>query len=461
MKRLLPSFCLALLTALVLPVTSAPAQSGIVLKTFPLQAGQLLLDPSRPQLYATLPNDNSLAVINTDMNTVVTTLHLGFSPAALTISADGTRLYVTNTDTTATGLGVVDLTTLTVLPNLPTPAGIVSVAAGLGNRLYLLNGGNEGFAPAYVAQVDATTGALQGTFAEKTAVTSSFSLSIAPDLETLFVNAGGITDYDVSTTTPSQLQQFPSGLYYGDPPLSHNGQFLAVSGESTTELVPATNLNGVAGTVTIGSYPGVAAFSVDDTKLYQVQASAALPYSVLKVFSTQTFTLLDSFNLFTNDSAGDDPTNITSLAATANNGYLYVAGSTGIDGTTYADLKLVSTQIAPFFNGSASLSDGFYYLQFPDGNLFGYYNFNTSPYLFHIDLGFEYPFDAADGSGGIYLYDFTSQTFFYTSASLFPYLYDFTLNSFLYYYPNTRLPGHYTAYPRYFFDFATDEIITK
>ena len=78
-------------------------------------------------------------------------------------------------------------------------------------------------------------------------------------------------------------------------------------------------------------------------------------------------------------------------------------------------------------------------------------------------MGYEYLFDAADGKGGVYLYDFASQTFFYTSPTFpFPYLYDYSLNTVLYYSPDPNNPGHYnTGSVRYFFDFATNEIIRK
>ena len=116
-----------------------------------------------------------------------------------------------------------------------------------------------------------------------------------------------------------------------------------------------------------------------------------------------------------------------------------------------------------FFDGSVALADGVYYLVFPDGNLFGYYEFLSDPhYLYHFDLGFEYVFDANDGQGGVYFYDFTSSDFFYTSPVFpFPYLYDFGLKTFLYYYPDTSSAGHYTSNPRYFYDFATQQIITR
>ena len=118
---------------------------------------------------------------------------------------------------------------------------------------------------------------------------------------------------------------------------------------------------------------------------------------------------------------------------------------------------------AAFFNGAAALSDNYYYLTLTNGNVFGYYNVNAYPYIFHADMGFEYVFDANDGKSGVYLYDFMSGTFFYSSPSFpFPYLYDFSLNAVLYYYPDPSNSGHYnTEGVRYFYDYATGQIITK
>ena len=120
-----------------------------------------------------------------------------------------------------------------------------------------------------------------------------------------------------------------------------------------------------------------------------------------------------------------------------------------------------------FFNGGVSVGGGFYYLQFPDGAPFGYYNLYGEgygfPYFFHADLGLEYFFDANDGNSGVYLYDFASSDFFYTSPTFpFPYLYDFGLHTVLYYYPDPSNPGHYnTNGVRYFYEFSTGKIITK
>jgi hypothetical protein len=115
---------------------------------------------------------------------------------------------------------------------------------------------------------------------------------------------------------------------------------------------------------------------------------------------------------------------------------------------------------ASFFTGEDSLGSGVYYLQFPDANLFGYYNVQTYPILYHYDLGFESFVDPNDGHGGAYFYDFASTHWFYTSASLFPYLYDFTRSAWLYYFPDTKNAGHYTTNPRYFVNLTTGQIFT-
>ena len=114
--------------------------------------------------------------------------------------------------------------------------------------------------------------------------------------------------------------------------------------------------------------------------------------------------------------------------------------------------------------GDAPLSNGVYYLAFPNGNDFGYYSYLSDfHYLYHFDLGYEYVFDANDGNSGAYLYDFKSKDFFYTSPDFpFPYLYDFSLNTVLYYYPDPNNAGHYdTNGVRYFYNFSTGQIITK
>jgi hypothetical protein len=117
---------------------------------------------------------------------------------------------------------------------------------------------------------------------------------------------------------------------------------------------------------------------------------------------------------------------------------------------------------AAFFNGETPLTNGVYYLQLPNGNIFGYYSYLTDThYIYHFDMGYEYVVDANDGKGGAYMYDFASTHWWYTSPLYpFPYVYDFSLSSVLYYYPDTANAGHYTTKPRYFQNFSNQATIT-
>ena len=113
-----------------------------------------------------------------------------------------------------------------------------------------------------------------------------------------------------------------------------------------------------------------------------------------------------------------------------------------------------------FFDGANSLAQGWSYLAFPNGSYFGYYNADQYPYVLHNDMGWTYVQDANDGQAGVYLYDFATAAWRYTSPTYgFPYLYDFNLGTVLYYYPKDGQPGFYSSAPRYFFDFATGQIL--
>ena len=126
------------------------------------------------------------------------------------------------------------------------------------------------------------------------------------------------------------------------------------------------------------------------------------------------------------------------------------------------DIDVAGILTSPaFFNGEIALGGGWYYLQFPNGTPFGYYSYLADPrFIYHIDLGYEYLFDANDANHGIFFYDFASSSFFYTSPSAFPYLYDFSLHSWLYYLPDVNNPGRYSHNPRWFYNFATGQWIT-
>ncbi len=115
-----------------------------------------------------------------------------------------------------------------------------------------------------------------------------------------------------------------------------------------------------------------------------------------------------------------------------------------------------------FFAGETPLGNGSYALTLPGGTQFGTYAYMPdSRYISHTDMGYEYVVDANDANGGVYLYDFASAHWWYTSRTLpFPYIYDFSLNALLYYYADAAQGGSYTKNPRYFYDFASSRVMT-
>jgi hypothetical protein len=147
------------------------------------------------------------------------------------------------------------------------------------------------------------------------------------------------------------------------------------------------------------------------------------------------------------------------FTANANAGtYSVTATSAGLPTVSFALTNTSAATHPAFFAGEDLLSGIVYYLKFPGGNLFGYYEYLSSSILYHFDMGYE-AFIPGPGDQ-IYFYDFASGHWWYSSASLFPYLYDFTLNTFIYYFPDTANPGHYTTNPRYFSNLTTGKIFT-
>ena len=163
--------------------------------------------------------------------------------------------------------------------------------------------------------------------------------------------------------------------------------------------------------------------------------------------------------------SGSSSRQVVALALESNGRALAASNPYQLSGTPTGNVFRYDDLVLPtFFTGQAALGNGVYYLSFSNGHYFGYYSYLGDPhYVYHFDLGYEYVFDANDGKAGVYLYDFKSNDFFYTSPGFpFPYLYDFGLKSVVYYYPDPSHAGHYnTNGYRFFYVFNTGKIIVK
>jgi len=151
--------------------------------------------------------------------------------------------------------------------------------------------------------------------------------------------------------------------------------------------------------------------------------------------------------------------NIPANASSAPVSSAAVSGG-GAPGATATDSAPVAPAHPAFFSGEISVSsDGWTYLQFGNGTLFGYYTNGSFPWIYHQDLGWEYFLSPGSGAEA-YFYDAASQHIWYTNPTIFPYLYDFNLKAWLYYFIDTAEPGHYSANPRYFANMTTGQIFS-
>ncbi len=265
---------------------------------------------------------------------------------------------------------------------------------------------------------------------------------------------------NVAANAPAQVtnQVTVSG---GGSPMATAGDLTLVASASSVSNVTSSTSNGTYGAGSLISIQVTFSgpVTVTGTPQLSLNSGGTANYSSGSGTATLTFTYMVGGS----DSSGD--LDYTSTSALKLNGGTINANLTlpapGAAGSLGANKNIVIGTGGPpaaFFAGEASLGSNIYYLQFPNGNLFGYYSLQFFPIIYHFDLGFEAFVDG--GNGSAYLYDFTSSHWFFTSPSLFPYLYDFTLSSWLYYFPDTKNPGHYTTNPRSFSNLTTGKIIT-
>ena len=270
------------------------------------------------------------------------------------------------------------------------------------------------------------------------------------------------------------LYSFTGGSDGGNPEgsllLAPNGNFYGTSGGEDTdgygtvfEITPTgalTTLYSFTGGID-GDAPNASLILGSDGNFYGT-TSGDISGGYGTVFVITPTGALSTLYGFAGLSDGGEPEG--SLVQAADGSFYGTTYSTDA-GSGYGTVFQLKLGPPPaFFDGEVALSNGVYYLAFLSGNYFGYYSFLIDPhYLYHFDLGYEYVIDAADGKSGVYLYDFASSDFFYTSPTFpFPYLYDFGLNSVVYYFPDPSNPGRFnTNGVRYFYVFSTGQIISK
>ena len=84
------------------------------------------LTPDSTRAYLTDLNSNSVFVIDTATNTVITTISVGLFPSGIAITPDGARAYVTNADSAT--ISIIDTSINSVTATIPVGFRVVDIA---------------------------------------------------------------------------------------------------------------------------------------------------------------------------------------------------------------------------------------------------------------------------------------------------------------------------------------------
>ena len=314
----------------------AEVQLGTVVGTFPYAPSKILADPVRLRVYVADTNTNSVIVLDTASLKVLASIPTGSGPADMAISEDGTTLYVANSGSSLTAVGVVDLGSLRLKTSFSLPGPAKAIAAGAGGRVYVA--AVIGDDDSEICQLDGSTGVVQTTFNSGLYVNDL--LQTSPNGNTLFAGDTGsepstVMSFDVSTPTPSLRQtNDEAGIFTLQLVVSHNGKFLCVpcsggnpvSGGYLTYLFSTANISATYGEFSNGIYPGPLAFSPNDALIYQTVGAEVASENTLQVFNTHTFEQVTQAS-FPIAGSGDYGDTITSIITDNTGSYLFVGES--------------------------------------------------------------------------------------------------------------------------------------
>jgi len=267
--------------AFVLVCAPTLGQGTGLAQTFDFVAGRFVAHPSAALVYATIPSQNAVAVIDTETLAVVDTILVGSNPQGLCLSPLADRLFVCTSGTQQ--LAVVDTKTLTLLAPIPLPYFPYDAEAGTQGRVFITPNG-----PGYhgIMQVDSRTGTYLGEFELSVFVYFGGLLEISPDRQRLYfanvgLSPGTLACFNVSTATPTLVWKNNHGDLGGngqDLGLTSDGLFVSYAcggGNGGYDIFKiSTQTFTSVGTFPTGPYPREVVYSPDGGEAYTVHGAS-------------------------------------------------------------------------------------------------------------------------------------------------------------------------------------------
>jgi YVTN family beta-propeller protein len=238
------------------------------------------VSPDGNRVYVCNTDDGTVSVIDTATNTVIATITVGTAPLMAAASPDGSKVYVANSGTNT--VSVIGTATNTVLAtiSLGTSSGPLAIAVTPdGTQVYTANNGT-----ADVSVIDATTNTVKATVSIGL---HPEAVATTPDSKYAYVSATGAGEIyviDTSTNTVSTTITHGGITNLAISPDGSTG-YLVDSGAGIIRLDIATNtiLSGVVG---ITGAAGIS-FTPDGSQAYVTDTE----HDTVSIIETATFTL--------------------------------------------------------------------------------------------------------------------------------------------------------------------------
>ncbi|TWT92561.1 dockerin type I domain-containing protein [Neorhodopirellula pilleata] len=288
--------------ALVPNVQPAPsiAASGTLVATFAnTRVDKMVSSPWQPRLYATIPNEDMVAVYNTKTSTLIRSVDLNYAPSGLTLSADASTLYVAAfSESLDRGrIFILDAGDLDEIDSIIVPGVPRDVRVGADGRLIVLT--DRELLQINPATGDSVSDSIPVEF-------SRGELAINPARDRLYVASIGapwasLTQYDLTADPPRVLWQSPTGPLTGsngqDLTISHDGRFVsyaAGNGQGGYRIAKYDTLSdmNIIGHFETGAFPREITYSPDDAIAYTVSRSG-----VISAWDTGDFQLADQLSV--------------------------------------------------------------------------------------------------------------------------------------------------------------------
>ncbi|MBE5729497.1 YncE family protein [Candidatus Parvarchaeota archaeon] len=226
-------------------VSVISTSSNSVVSTITVGSGPVgvAITPNGQYAYVTNQYSNTVSVISTSSNSVVSTITVGAQPIGVAIAPNGQYAYVTNWYSNT--VSVISTSSNSVVSTIPVgtnPLGVTITP----NGQYV-----------YVANWSGTTVSVVSTFSDSvvstiTVGTDPFGVAIAPNGQYAYVaNAGSATVSVISISSNSVVTAIPVGSSPHSVAITPNGQYAYVTNYgSNTVSVISTSSNSVVTTIT-------------------------------------------------------------------------------------------------------------------------------------------------------------------------------------------------------------------